>query len=61
MPTQRYSVSQSPVETLLAWIKSGDIAIPESIRGMTVEEYPEFLGQRRMLMAQKIKEYFRSL
>ena len=34
MPTQRYSVSQPPVETLLAWIKSGDIAIPGSIRGM---------------------------
>jgi len=29
MPTQRYSVNQPPVETLLAWIKSGDIAIPE--------------------------------
>lgn len=26
---QRYSVSQPPIETLLTWIKSGDIAIPE--------------------------------
>jgi hypothetical protein len=25
----KYSVNQQPVETLLAWIKSGDIAIPE--------------------------------
>lgn len=29
MPTQRYSVSQPPVETLFTWIKSGEIAIPE--------------------------------
>ncbi|MDD1728223.1 MAG: hypothetical protein LUQ50_04025 [Methanospirillum sp.] len=35
--------------------------IPESIRGMTVADYPEFLNQRRILMAQKIKEYFGSL
>lgn len=26
---QRYSVSQPPIETLLTWIKSGEIAIPE--------------------------------
>ena len=29
MPIQRYSVNQHPVETLLTWIKSGEIAIPE--------------------------------
>ena len=29
MPTQQYSVTQPPIETLLAWIKSGEIAIPE--------------------------------
>ena len=29
MPTQRYAVTQPPIETLFAWIKSGDIAIPE--------------------------------
>ena len=29
MPTQRYSVVQPPIETLLTWIKSGEIAIPE--------------------------------
>ncbi len=29
MPVQRYSVNQHPVETLLTWIKSGEIAIPE--------------------------------
>lgn len=29
MPTQRYSVIQPPIETLLTWIKSGEIAIPE--------------------------------
>jgi hypothetical protein len=29
MPTQRYSVNQPPIATLLAWIDSGEIAIPE--------------------------------
>ena len=29
MPTIRYSLNQYAVETLLTWIKSGDIAIPE--------------------------------
>lgn len=29
MPTQCYSVSQQPIESLLTWIKTGEIAIPE--------------------------------
>lgn len=29
MATQRYTVTPHPVETLLAWVKSGEIAIPE--------------------------------
>ncbi len=29
MATQRYSVTHHPVETLLTWVKSGEIAIPE--------------------------------
>ena len=29
MATQRYSVTLQPIETLLTWIKSGDVAIPE--------------------------------
>ena len=29
MPVQRYSVNQHPVETLLTWIKSDEIAIPD--------------------------------
>lgn len=29
MPTQRYSVTQPPVETIFTWIKSKEIAIPE--------------------------------
>ena len=29
MSTQRYSVTPHPIETLLAWVKSGEIAIPE--------------------------------
>jgi hypothetical protein len=29
MATQRYSVTSPPIETLLTWVKSGEIAIPE--------------------------------
>ncbi len=29
MATQRYTVTPHPIETLLAWVKSGEIAIPE--------------------------------
>ena len=29
MSTQRYSVTPQPIETLLTWVKSGEIAIPE--------------------------------
>ncbi len=29
MTTQRYSITPHPIETLLTWIKSGEIAIPE--------------------------------
>ncbi|NOZ78088.1 MAG: DUF262 domain-containing protein [Acidobacteria bacterium] len=29
MATQRYSVTPHPIETLLAWVKSGEVAIPE--------------------------------
>ena len=29
MPTQRYSVTPHAIETLLTWVKSGEIAIPE--------------------------------
>ncbi|WP_237561018.1 hypothetical protein, partial [Elioraea sp. Yellowstone] len=31
MATQRYSVTPHPIETLLTWVKSGEIAIPESL------------------------------
>jgi hypothetical protein len=29
MSTQRYSIAPQPIETLLAWVKSGEIAVPE--------------------------------
>jgi hypothetical protein len=35
--------------------------IPEGIENMTIENYTDFLAQRRNLMAMKIKEYFWSL
>jgi uncharacterized protein with ParB-like and HNH nuclease domain len=44
----KYSVHQQPVETLLSWIKSGEIAIPEIQRPFVwkpvkVKEYYEVL------------------
>lgn len=35
--------------------------IPEGFENMTVEDFDEFLKQRRVLMAKKIKEYYYSL
>ena len=35
--------------------------IPEGVENMTVEDYPEFLTERRRLMAQKIRRYFEGL
>jgi hypothetical protein len=35
--------------------------IPDGVERMTVEDYPAFLAERRKLMAQKIKAYFRGL
>src|ERR1035437_6618075 len=29
MPAQLYSVASHPIETLLTWVKSGEIAVPE--------------------------------
>ena len=29
MSTQRYSVTPQPIDVLLAWVKAGEIAIPE--------------------------------
>ncbi len=35
--------------------------IPESIFEMTIDDYEDFLKQRRKLMAQKIEQYYKSL
>ena len=35
--------------------------IPESFVNMTIDNYDEFLKERRKLMAQKIKEYYNTL
>ncbi len=35
--------------------------IPEEVRSMTVDNYEEFLSMRRILMAEKIKNYYMSL
>ena len=77
MDIQKYNVNQHLIEkTLLAWVKSGEIAItvihdlhenlkenciPQSIFTMTIEDYDEFLVERRKLMAEKIKNYYYSL
>ncbi len=35
--------------------------IPESIFEMTLDNYPQFLEERRKLMAQKIEKYYKAL
>ena len=35
--------------------------VPEGFESMTIEDYSQFLEKRRVLMAQKIKEYYFSL
>ena len=37
MATQRYSVTPHPIETLLTWVKSGEVAIPEIQRPFVLE------------------------
>ena len=57
---------QKPIEGViddLDELKSNLAAncIPDGIRHMTVENYAEFLDERRSLMAQKIKQYYEAL
>jgi hypothetical protein len=47
------------MEELLENLKTH--CIPESILNGTVDDYDEFLVERRMLMAEKIKNYYFSL
>ena len=74
MATQRYSVTPQPIETLLTWVKSGEIAIPEIQRPFVwgakkvcnllderQPDYDTFLVERRRLMALKIKQWFEVL
>ncbi len=35
--------------------------IPESIFDMTIEDYDQFLEERRTLMARKMRDYYKSL
>ena len=71
MSTQRYSVTPHPIETLLTWVKSGEIAIPESqrpfvweatkVRNLLDSLYQGYPVERRKLMALKIKTWFEVL
>ena len=49
----------SSKEDLLENLKEN--CIPESVFGMTHENYEEFLLERRKLMAARIRDYYRSL
>ena len=35
--------------------------LPDGVKSMTFEDYPQFLAQRRALMAEKIRRYYQSL
>jgi hypothetical protein len=47
------------IETLTANLQDNDI--PESIMDMTIENYPDFLEQRRKLIAIKLRNYYETL
>jgi archaellum component FlaD/FlaE len=47
------------IEDLKANMKEN--CIPESFVNMTIDNYDEFLKERRKLMAQKIKDYYNTL
>jgi hypothetical protein len=47
------------IETLTANLQDNDI--PESIMDMTIENYPDFLEQRRKLIAIKLRVYYETL
>jgi hypothetical protein len=47
MSTQKYSAEQYQIETILAWVNAGEIAIPRI--------------QRRELMARKIINFYETL
>lgn len=56
MATQRYTVTPHPIETLLTWVKSGEIAIPEIQRPFVWEvRYPR-LEPRDAECAAKLKQ-----
>ena len=43
------------------WQNLAANSIPESVCTMTVDEYDDFLEERRYLMAQKMREYYSKL
>lgn len=43
------------------WQNLAENAIPKDVLHMTVEDYPEFLRQRRILMALMVKKYYMAL
>lgn len=53
---QKYAVNQYEIASLLTFVKSGEIAIPEIQRPFVWDS-----SKVRKLMAQKIKEYYFSL
>ena len=38
MQTQKYSIQQPLIESLLSWVKEGEIAIPEIQRPMPIRK-----------------------
>ena len=39
----------------------GDCCIPVEVIGMSIDDYPTFLNERRKLIAKRLKEYYFSL
>jgi len=48
-------------DTAQLWQNLAANCVPESITGMTIDDYDRFLDERRRLMAKKIRDYYHSL
>jgi hypothetical protein len=58
---RKYSVNQQFIETILASVKVGEVAIPEIQCRFVWDSSKEFVGMRRRMLAEKIRGYYFTL
>lgn len=58
MTTQKYTVNQYMIDSVVNWVKSGEIAIPEIQRPFVWDSSKVRMTERRQKKSEKIKEYY---